>query len=392
MVVWKELDDFAMVQNTKNRNHITENAYSITQAGLVPTKSFFKDKTNVTSSDTSGYYIVKKDWFVYSPSRIDVGSISYLKDEGPVIVSPIDVVFSIDTDICLPAYLLSYLTTYEGMKKILKNREGVEGTGRRNLPFKAIKSIKIPLPSIKEQKQIINKINAFNGLVASLAEEIELRKKQFEYYRNILLNIEGNNGVVMKSIDEIKISLRTGLNPRQSFKLNTPDSTIPYVTGKEIYNNRINISEKTDKIESNALDLVNKRARLEGGLLLFASTGCSTVGRMAVIDEYNNDWAISETLYAIKFKEDILPEYVMHCLYSEKMKKQYEYKISRGSVPHLKVADLMKVSIPVCSPQKQAELVEELNTFTSLISKLEEERDLRQKQYEYYREKLLTFE
>ena len=121
MVEWKKLGDFASVQKTKNKKHITENAYSITQAGLVPTKSFFKEKTHVTSADTSGYYIVQKDWFVYSPSRIDVGSISYLKDEGPVIVSPIDVVFSIDKNKCLPSYLLSYFFTYDGKKEILRN-------------------------------------------------------------------------------------------------------------------------------------------------------------------------------------------------------------------------------------------------------------------------------
>lgn len=266
------------------------------------------------------------------------------------------------------------------------------GVTRFNISKKLFSKITIPIPTIKQQENIAEYLDAFSSLITTLSDEIDLRKKQFEYYRDVILDIEEEKGVSMKSIDEIKISLKTGLNPRQNFKLNTPDSDIPYVTGKEIYNNQINISEKTDKVTTDALVLINKRACLEKNLLLFASTGCSTVGRMAVIEEYNNDWAISETLYAIKFKGDILPEYVMHCLYSEKMKKQYEYKISRGSVPHLKVADLMKVYIPVCSPQKQAELVEKLNTFTSLISKLEEERDLRQKQYEYYREKLLTFE
>ena len=82
----------------------------------------------------------------------------------------------------------------------------------------------------------------------------------------------------------------------------------------------------------------------------------------------------------------------MHCLYADGMKKQYENKISRGSVPHLKVADLLKVQIPLCSPQKQEQVVAKLDAFTSLIANLQEERDLRQKQYEYYREKLLTFE
>ena len=163
MVEWKKLGDFAMLQKTKNRKHVTENAYSITQAGLVPTKSFFKEKTNITSNDTSGYYIVEKEWFVYSPSRIDVGSISYLKDEGPVIVSPIDVVFSIDKTVCLPSFLLNYFFTYQGRRDLLRNREGVEGTGRRSLPFSAIQNMLIPVPLPQEQKQILKKLDTFTS-------------------------------------------------------------------------------------------------------------------------------------------------------------------------------------------------------------------------------------
>lgn len=143
----------------------------------------------MTSSDTSGYYIVQHNWFVYSPSRVDVGSISYLKDEGPVIVSPIDVVFSIDTNICLPAYLLSYFFTREGNKNLLKNREGVEGTGRRNLPFEAIQEIDIPLPSIEEQKTITAKLETIEALIANLKEERDLRQKQFEHYREQLISL-----------------------------------------------------------------------------------------------------------------------------------------------------------------------------------------------------------
>ena len=71
MVEWKKLGDFALVQKTKNKKHITENAYSITQAGLIPTKSFFKEKTNVTSKDTSGYYIVEKDIFIKTYEEYD---------------------------------------------------------------------------------------------------------------------------------------------------------------------------------------------------------------------------------------------------------------------------------------------------------------------------------
>ena len=82
----------------------------------------------------------------------------------------------------------------------------------------------------------------------------------------------------------------------------------------------------------------------------------------------------------------------MQCLYANIIKKQYEPKISRGSVPHLKVADLLKVHIPVPSLTEQHRIVSILDTFEASIRNLEQQLALREKQYEYYRNKLLTFE
>ena len=198
--------------------------------------------------------------------------------------------------------------------------------------------------------------------------------------------------VEWKKIDDIIISLKTGLNPRANFVLNTPESKIPYITGKDIFENRINVSDKTDMIDKKALRLINKRACLDDNLLLFASTGTGTVGRMAIVDKYNNDWGISETLYAIKTKDIISPYFLMYCLYSHNITKQFEPKISKGSVPHLKVVDLLNVQIPIPSLDEQNRIVGTLDKFTASIDNLKEQIAQRRKQYEYYRDQLLDLE
>lgn len=204
------------------------------------------------------------------------------------------------------------------------------------------------------------------------------------------------DGVEYKKLGEVIISLKTGLNPRKNFVLNEPGSNRPYITGKDIFNNRINVTDKTDLITDDALKLINKRACLENGLLLFASTGTGTVGRMAIIENYQDDWAMSETLYAIKTKEQLLPKFLMYYLYSENSRSQFEPKISKGSVPHLKVSDLQNVLLPVPPIEVQSKIVEILDNFTELEAeleiKLEAELEARRKQYEYYRNQLLTFD
>ena len=149
-------------------------------------------------------------------------------------------------------------------------------------------------------------------------------------------------------------------------------------------------------ITESALTLINKRANLSKGLLLFASTGTGTVGRMAIVDDYNNDWGISETLYALSVNNEIaLTQFVMYYLYSENAKKQFEPKISKGSVPHLKVADLLNVVIPIPPIEEQERIVSILDRFDKLCNDISEgipaEIEARQKQYEYYRDQLLSF-
>ena len=279
------------------------------------------------------------------------------------------------------------------------------GAGIPALGAKTVNSLEIPLPPLEIQKKIVECLDKFSALAAELQAELQMRRKQYEYYRTHLLtphsgcNSAGDStddcNWDSKPLKELIVSLKTGLNPRTNFKLNTPESNIPYITGKDIYDNVINVTSATDMIDEKARDLINKRACLEGNILLFASTGTGTVGRMAYVPEYNNDWAMSETLYAIKTKDVLLPRFLMHCLYSPVCRSQFENKISRGSVPHLKVVDLLNVNIPLPPIEEQKRLTELLDKFDKLTTSLSDgipaEQIRQQKRYEYYRDLLLTF-
>ena len=67
----------------------------------------------------------------------------------------------------------------------------------------------------------------------------------------------------MVRLSDTIISLKTGLNPRQNFKLNIEGNNLPYITGKDIFGNKINVSDKTDRIDQKTVNLINKRACIE---------------------------------------------------------------------------------------------------------------------------------
>ncbi|MBD5497085.1 MAG: hypothetical protein HDR11_04865 [Lachnospiraceae bacterium] len=257
-----------------------------------------------------------------------------------------------------------------------------------------IEKMIIPVPPLEIQHEIVHILDNFMELTTELTTELTARKKQYEFYRNQLLTMSKCSGEVLP-LGKIIHTLKTGLNPRQNFKLNESGADYYYVTGKDVYDNAIHVSEKTDKIASDVVALINKRACLQDDILLFVSTGTGTVGRMAVIDKYDGTWNVSETIYCIKTTDRVLSKYLMYFLYSTNAREQFEPKISKGSVPHLKVSDLLNVKIPVPTIDTQKKLVRVLDNFDSICSDLNiglpAEIEARQKQYEYYRDKLLTF-
>ena len=201
-------------------------------------------------------------------------------------------------------------------------------------------------------------------------------------------------GYVKLPLDEVILSLNSGLNPRQFFKLNTDDAANYYVTIRELQNNRVVFSEKTDRINGRAMELCNNRSNLEKGDVLFSGTG--TIGETALVSETPKNWNIKEGVYTIKpDKEKIDSSFLMYLLHTEKIRTAFLAKAAGGTVKSVPMGELKKILIPVPSLKKQQQAVKILDRFDTLCNDLTTglpaEIEARQKQYEYYRDKLLTF-
>ena len=192
-------------------------------------------------------------------------------------------------------------------------------------------------------------------------------------------------------------SLKTGLNPRKNFQLNTDDAECYYVTVREIQNGNITFLDKTDRVNIAALRLINNRSNLEANDILFSGTG--TVGRTAVIEEKPENWNIKEGVYVIKPTHEVIDsKYLAHLLNSKEIVREYSRKIVGSPVVSLPMSQLKKLKIPIPCPDDpkkslaiQAEIVRIFDAFTSLTAELTAELELRNKQYEYYRDLLLNF-
>ncbi len=191
------------------------------------------------------------------------------------------------------------------------------------------------------------------------------------------------------------MSLKTGLNPRKNFVLNTPDARNNYVTVRELNGMGITLHEKTDKVNDDALRLIANRSKLEKGDILFSGTG--TIGKTALVVKNPTDWNVKEGVYVIKPKKDMVnSKYLLFYLNSIHAKTDYRNRVVGSPVNSVPMSELKKVRIPLPSLFEQERIVSILDKFDKLVNDISEglpaELNARRKQYEYYRTKLLTFQ
>lgn len=381
-VPFVELGTIAKGEKERNKGEQCNLAFSITKGGLVKTSDYFKDAT-VTSEDTSGYKIVRKNWFVYSPSRIDVGSINYLRDEETVIVSPLNVVFSISEDKILPQYLLYFLQSRSGTWQILTKREGIEGTGRKLLPFERFSTIILPLPPIEIQREVVKILDNFENLISELTAELTARKKQYEYYRKRLLTFD--NSVPLKTINDVCSKVSSGGTPSTSHS-EYYNGTIPWLRTQEV--DWRDIYDTDVKITQQGMD--NSSAKYVPQNCVIVAMYGATAAKVAInkIPLTTNQACCNLEIDS----EQANYRYVFYWLCSE-----YENlkALGQGSQSNINAGIVKSYPIPVPSLDIQNEIVNLLDKFDVLCSDrtcgLPAEIEARQKQYEHYRDKLLTF-
>lgn len=201
------------------------------------------------------------------------------------------------------------------------------------------------------------------------------------------------NGVEFKELGEVIVSLRTGLNPRQNFKLNPPEAKNYYVTVRDLYGFEVRFSDKIDHVDNAGLALIQNRSKLQVGDVLFSATG--TIGRTALVVEPPINWNIKEGVYAITpVPQNINAKFLIYLFHSNSIHSKILAQADGSTVVSIGMAALRKIRIPVPPLEIQREIVKVLDTFTKLEAKLEAELEAeleaRRQQYKHYRDALLS--
>ena len=278
-------------------------------------------------------------------------------------------------------FLYHLLKEQEEKIKGLKQGAGIPGINKKSLL-----RFSVPVPPLSRQKELVGILDTFTSLVAKLDEEIELRKQQLVYYHNHLIDeLVGDSFLIGNLFD-----FKNGLNKEKKYF----GEGTPIVNYTDVYHYRY-LNKKIIKGLVTLSESEIKRYAVKRGDVFFTRTSETQeeVGFTAVMLEDIPNCTFSGFLLRARPKTDLLlPEYCKYCFSTNRIRTDIIRFSTYTTRALTNGTSLSKIKIPLPCKEKQLEIVEKLDTFTSLISKLQEERDLRQKQYEYYREKLLTFE
>lgn len=376
-VEWKTLGDIATItigEFVRKDKQIQGAEYPVYNGGRTPT-GYYEDYNNdgnkiiVSARGASAGFVNKSTepyWAgnsCYSISIMDIEQLNWM-------------------------YIYYYLKFSEAKLTSIQQKGGIPAVSKKQM-----ESILIPIPcpndpekSLAIQSEIVRVLDKFTALTAELTAELTARKKQYNYYRDQLL-----------SFDEVEwVKLGNVLKDNFWIMPATPEfidgGIIPYITSKNISGGNISF-KKVKYISENDFISMSRNRPIEVGDFLISMIG--TIGEIALVKEGDPKF-YGQNMYLIRLNENLIHSgYFLHFFDSPKMKFYFQSIKNNSNQGYLKANHIEDIKIPLPSISKQKKISGVLDKFDTLTNSISEglprEIELRQQQYEYYRDLMFSF-
>lgn len=301
-------------------------------------------------------------------------------------------------------FLFHHLKNKEETIKNLQSEGGVP-----TINTKKVGSIMIPVPPIEVQEEIVRILDSFSDYAAELQAELQARKQQYEYYRNLLLTFnpsaygcgtddEQKDGVTTwmghnykiewKKLGEIGTFIRGNGLQKKDFT----ESGVGCIHYGQIYTHYGTFATKTKSFVSESFAQKLRKAKTGDIVIATTSENVEDVGK-AVAWLGNEDIAISGDAYIYTHEQN--PKFIAYLFQTERFLAFKKMNVSGTKVTRISGDSLAKYPIPIPPLELQEKIVAILDRFETLVNDLTNglpaEIAAVKDQYEYYRNKLLTF-
>lgn len=270
----------------------------------------------------------------------------------------------------------------------------VRGATRHYVSKVDFMKLEIPVPPLPVQEEIVRILDAFTELQAELQAELQKRKQQYNYYLDNLLNFKNiNRGGYQAEVRWMKMSevfeIRNGYTPSKAKKEFWEGGTIPWFRMEDIRQNGRILSDSILHITPKG---VKGKGLFKANSFILATT--ATIGEHALIiaDSLANQQFTNLSIRK-SLENELSVKYVYYYFFVID-----EWCKANTNVSNFASVDMSKfhnLLIPIPSIAEQQKIVSILDRFDTLTndltSGLPAEMEKRRQQYEYYRDRLLTF-
>lgn len=319
-----------------------------------------------------------------SGSKEHIGKVAFITSDMEYTFGGFMAVIRCDSQ--LNSRYMYHILTGDIFKKYLKY--ALNSTTINNLNMSVMANFQFPVPPLPVQEEIVRILDSFTSLTAELQTklqaELQARQKQYEYYRNQLL--EQNLEVQRVSLKAIVKHSCSGGTPKKSNLEYYDNGQIPWIRTQDVKFNEI--TEVEGRITEKAIQETSAKWIPENCVIVAISG--ATAGRCAInkIKAATNQHCLNMEIDETK----AYYRYVFHVLCS-KQTELFEKK--QGARGDLNASLILALTIPLPSLEVQKQLANLLDNFDAICSDLNiglpDEIEARQKQYEYYRDALLSF-
>lgn len=314
------------------------------------------------------------------------------KFDGMVYLNSFSFGVRFNDDIQMTPEFSKYLFRSHFMRKeIAKTASGVT---RFNVSKARFKKIEIPIPPSEVQSEIVRILDNFTELTAELTAELSVRKKQYNYYRDQLLTFDDGE-VEWKTLGEVGEFIRG----KRFVKTDMMAEGFPCIHYGEMYTHYNIWAKEAKSFISNELALKLRVANHGDVVIVAAGETIEDIGRGTA---WLGDTGVVIHDACFFFKSTLNPKYVAYFTRTKFFHDQIKKHISSGKISAINANGLSKAKIPIPYPNdldkslaEQKRIVSILDKFDALTNSITEglprEIGLRQQQYEYYRDMLLSF-
>ena len=343
------------------------------------------EKTGWTTEELAGDNLREGEVVTipWGKSRPVVDCIKYYN--GKFVTADNRIMSSLNPEVLLNKYLY-YWVCSQG--KLIDSF--YRGSGIKHPEMAKVLDMEIPVPPLEVQREIVRILDKFTQLRAELSAELlaelSARRIQYEHYRDEMLKF--GDTVEWKELQEVfDIVDYRGKTPKKS------SDGVFLVTAKNIRKGYIDYDASQEYIPCEDYEEVMHRGKPKiGDLLITTEAPC---GNVALVDR--DDIALAQRVikYSAKNPDAIDMIFAKHYLLGTEFQKKLAKQATGGTVKGIKGSKLHVMKIPVPKTDVQRKIARILSDFDAYIYNLENglpaEINYRQLQYEFYRDKLLTF-